>query len=77
MEGIKDKASRYRHLAKDQTFLELMETVAEEQVQVFLSSESTVDDIDNARAIVVALKNIDRTIQRILDEESIYDKHNS
>jgi hypothetical protein len=58
MESIKDKALRYRNLSKDETFRELIENVANEQV-------------------AVALKNIDRTIQRILDEESIYDKHNS
>ena len=77
MEGVKDKALRYRNLAKDETFRELMENVANEQVAVFLDPESSVDAIDDARAIVVALKNIDRTIRRILDEEAIYDKHNS
>ena len=77
MEGVKDKALRYRNLSKDETFRELIETVANEQVAVFLDPESSVDAIDDARAIVVALKNIDRTIRRILDEEAIYDKHNS
>lgn len=77
MEGIKDKALRYRNLSKDETFRELMENVANDQVAVFLDPESSVDAIDDARAIVVALKNIDRTIRRILDEEAIYDKHNS
>lgn len=77
MEGIKDKASRYRNLIKDETFQELMENVANDQVQVFLNPESSVDAIDDARAIVLALENINRTIQRILDAESVYDKHNS
>jgi hypothetical protein len=77
MESIKDKALRYRNLAKDETFKELIENVANEQVAVFLDPSSSVEAIDDARAIVVALKNIDRTIQRIFDEESIYDKHNS
>lgn len=77
MEGIKDKASRYRNLINNETFQELMENVANDQVQVFLNPESSVDAIDDARAIVLALENINRTIQRILDAESVYDKHNS
>ena len=77
MESIKDKASRYRNLSKDETFRELIENVANEQVAVFLNPDSSVDAIDDARAIVLALENIDRTIRRILDEESVYDKHNS
>ena len=77
MESIKDKALRYRNLAKDETFRELMENVANDQVAVFLDPDSSVEAIDDARAIVLALKNIERTIRRILDEEAIYDKHNS
>lgn len=77
MENIKDKALRYRNLSKDETFRELIENVANEQVAVFLNPDSSVDAIDDARAIVLALKNIDRTIQKILDDEAVYDKHNS
>ena len=77
MENIKDKALRYRNLSKDETFRELIENVANDQVAVFLNPESSVDAIDDARAIVLALKNIDRTIQKILDDEAVYDKHNS
>lgn len=77
MENIKSKALRYRNLAKDETFRELMENVANQQVAVFLDPDSSVDAIDDARSIVLALENVNRTIQRILDEEAIYDKHNS
>lgn len=77
-ESIKDKALRFRNLAKDETFQELIETVAHRQVDVFLSQESSTEAIDEARAIVVALKEIDTVIQSILDAEAVYDKkHNS
>ena len=77
-ESIKDKALRFRNLAKDETFQELIETVAHRQVDVFLSQESSTEAIDDARAIVVALKEIDTVIQSILDAEAVYDKkHNS
>lgn len=77
-EHIKDKASRYRNLAKDDTFQELMETVAQRQVDVFLNGESSVEAIDEARSIVLALKQVDAVIQSILDEEAVFDKkHNS
>lgn len=77
-ESIKDKALRFRNLAKDETFQELIETVAHRQVDVFLSQESSTEAIDAARAIVVALKEIDTVIQSILDAEAVYDKkHNS
>ena len=76
-EHIKDKASRYRNLAKDDTFQELMETVAQRQVDVFLNGESSVEAIDEARSIVLALKQVEAVIQSIFDEEAVYDKHNS
>lgn len=77
-EHIKDKASRYRNLSKDDTFQELMETVAQRQVDVFLNGESSVEAIDEARSIVLALKQVDAVIQSILDEEAVFDKkHNS
>ena len=77
-EHIKDKALRYRNLAKDDTFQELMELVAQRQVDVFLNQESSVEAIDEARSIVLALRQVDAVIQSILDEEAVFDKkHNS
>ena len=77
-EHIKEKASRYRNLAKDETFQELMEMVASRQVDVFLDSSSSTEAIDEARSIVLALKEVDAVIQSIFDEEAVFDKkHNS
>ena len=77
-EGIKDKALRYRNLAKDDTFQEVIEAVADRQIEVFLSKDSSVEAIDEARSIVLALKQVEAVIQAVLDEEAVFDKkHNS
>ena len=76
-ENIKDKASRYRALAKDETFQEVLEAVAEKQIDVFLSRDASTEAIDDARAIVLALKQVESVIQSVLDEEAVFDKkHN-
>lgn len=77
MESIKDKALRYRNLSKDETFQELIETVGQRQVDVFLNKDSSVEAIDEARSIVLALKQVEAVIQSIFDEEAVYDKKNS
>ena len=77
IENVKDKAFRYRNLAKDETFQELIETVANRQVAVFLNVDSSAEAIDEARSIVLALKYVDTVIQSVLDEEAVYDKKNS
>ena len=76
-ESIKDKALRYRNLAKDETFQELMEVVADRQIDIFLDSSSSTEAIDEARSIVLALKQVEAVIQSIFDEEAVYDKKNS
>lgn len=77
MESIKDKALRYRNLSKDETFQELMEVVADRQIDIFLDSSSSTEAIDEARSIVLALKQVEAVIQSIFDEEAVYDKKNS
>lgn len=76
-ESIKDKASRYRNLAKDETFQEVMEVVADRQIDVFLDSSSSTEAIDEARAIVLALKQVEAVMQSVFDAEAVFDKHNS
>jgi len=77
VESIKDKALRYRNLSKNETFQELMEVVADRQIDVFLDGSSSTEAIDEARSIVLALKYVDTVIQSVLDEEAVYDKKNS
>ena len=76
-ESIKDKALRYRNLAKDETFQEVMEVVADRQIDVFLDSSSSTEAIDEARSIVLALKQVEAVMQSVFDAEAVFDKHNS
>lgn len=76
-EGIKDKALRYRNLSNDETFKEIIENVAQRQIDVFLSRDSSDEEIDNARKVVLALKQIENEIQAVFDAEAVFDKkHN-
>jgi len=76
-ESIKDKALRYRNLAKDETFQEVMEVVADRQIDVFLDASSSTEAIDEARSIVLALKQVEAVMQSVFDAEAVFDKHNS
>jgi hypothetical protein len=76
VESIKDKALRYRNLSKNETFQELMEVVADRQIDVFLDGSSSTEAIDEARSIVLALKQVEAVIQSVFDEEAVYDKKN-
>lgn len=72
-EGIKDKAARYKNLQEDETFLEVLEIVLEDQVNIFLASDSLPDEIEQARNVALALKKIADVIQSAIDEETFYD----
>jgi len=73
-EGIKDKAARYKNLQEDETFLEVLEIVLEDQVSIFLSPDSLPDEIDQARNVALSLEKIADVIQSVIDEETFYDK---
>jgi hypothetical protein len=74
MEGIKEKAGRYKRLAKDETFIELLATVKQRQIDVFLSNASDSFAIDDAHNIVLALSEIEAVIDSVIAEESVHDK---
>lgn len=73
-EGIKDKAARYKNLQEDETFLEVLEIVLEDQVNIFLAPDSLPDEIEQARNVALALEKIADVIQSVIDEETFYDK---
>jgi len=73
-EGIKDKAARYKNLQEDETFLEVLEIVLEDQVSIFLAPDSLPDEIERARNVALALEKIADVIQSVIDEETFYDK---
>jgi hypothetical protein len=77
MSKIKDRAARMRNLMRDEAFKELMQGVRTEQVGVFLDSNATIEDINQAHDMVKCLEKIERFIQAALDDEAVYDKQNS
>jgi len=77
MAEIKEKAARIRQLMRDETYREVMQEVRTKQVGVFLSSNATIDTIEEAHQIVVALDKIEQYMQSVLDDEAVYDKKHS
>lgn len=77
MSKIKDRAGQLRRLQNDETFKGLMEEVRQQQIDLFLDSSATMDEIEKARAIIAALDSIYGIIQSGLDAEAVYDAKNS
>ena len=77
MSNIKDKAGKIRDLMRDETFRDVMQGVRTEQVGVFLSSNATIEDIEEAHQIVVALDKIEAYMRTVLNDEAVYDKKNT
>jgi len=77
MSNIKDRAGKIRDLMRDETFKEVMQGVRTEQVGVFLSSNATIEDIEEAHQIVVALDKIEAYMRTVLNDEAVYDKKNT
>jgi hypothetical protein len=73
-EGVKEKAERYRRFLEDETFVEIVELILEDQVDVFLTPNSAPDELEQARSIALALGRITEIVQSVIDEETFYDK---
>lgn len=76
MEGVKDKAQRYRGLYKDLTFNEVMDRVKIDQTRVFLDPASTDEELVRARSTVLALEAIEAVFQEVFNQEAVFDKKN-
>ncbi|MDB4344655.1 hypothetical protein OAA39_00375 [bacterium] len=72
--NIKDKASRARALAQDETFMEVLSQIRERQTSVFLDSGASIDAIKDAHDIVRALNCIEDYFNTVFADEAIYDK---
>lgn len=77
MAEVKEKAARIRQLMRDDTFKEVMQTVKSRQVGVFLDSNATIDDINQAHNIVKGLDKIEEYMNSVLADEAMYDKKHS
>lgn len=76
MEGVKDKAQRYRGLYKDLTFNEVMDRVKIDQTRVFLDPASSDEELVRARSTVLALEAIEAVFQEVFNQEAVFDKKN-
>lgn len=75
MSEVKERAHRFKNLLRDDAFREVMDGVKSRQIAVFLSSSATIEQIERARQMVVALNEIEAYIQSALDDEMVYDKN--
>lgn len=72
--SIKEKAARARQLQQDDTFQEVLKSIREQQTNVFLSSESSQDDLKSAHDVIRALNYIEDYFNTVFTDEAIYDK---
>jgi hypothetical protein len=71
-ELIQDKAGRYRRIYNDPTYKEVIETVKNQQINVFLEKMSDNSSIEYARSVINALNEIESAFQSVFDEEKVY-----
>lgn len=76
MSEIKEKAARYRNLYNDPVFKEVMQSIIDYQVSVFLETSAKIEHVEEARSIVKAVQAIERHIKRAFSDEAMYDKAN-
>lgn len=74
MSEIKEWAGKVRHLKDDPVYSEVIKHIRDQQVKVFLNSESYDSDISSAHDIIKALDKIEGYFNSVLSEEAIFDK---
>lgn len=73
---IKTKAARVRTLQKDDTFQEVLSEVRQQQVRVFMSTSSSLDEREEAHSVIYALEQIEAYLDSVITEEKIQEKRN-
>lgn len=69
--------SNIKRLMKDETFQDVLTGVIERQVGVFLNSESSTEERDEAHDIVKAIGKINDHLDAIIADETIRDRRNN
>lgn len=67
---IRDKATKVRLLQNEDTFKDTLKVVRDEQVSVFLSPNSSTEDIKEAHDIICALEKIEGYFKTVLTDEA-------
>jgi len=71
---IKIRAAQVRTLQQDPVFQDVMQTVRDAQVAVFLNPKGSPEAREEAHAIIRALGLVDRHLTGVLNEEAVFDK---
>lgn len=70
----KERAARYRRLANDETYQEVMANAKENAASVFLNPNASEEAINEAHSIVRALNEIEKQFNSVFADESFFDK---
>lgn len=71
---IRERAARFKRIKDDEAFQEILEGVRQMQVDAFLNSSVTIEQIATAKDILRALDAVERYIQAAIDAGYMRDK---
>lgn len=71
---IRERAARFKRIKDDEAFQEILEGVRQMQVDAFLNSSVTIEQIATAKDILRALDAVERYIQAVIDAGYMRDK---
>ena len=71
---IRERAARFKRIKDDEAFQEILEGVRKMQVDAFLNSSVTIEQIATAKDILRALDAVERYIQAAIDAGYMRDK---
>jgi hypothetical protein len=72
--NIKYNAAGVRRLLQDEMFQYILESIKEEQGNVFFEPLTSEEEREEAHTIIRALSKIENRIAQILQDEAIFDK---
>jgi len=72
----KVKSAKIRTLLNDETFQEVISEVANRQIAVFVSVDSTTDERDRAHDVIRALREIEDYMDSVMADETIQNHKN-
>lgn len=71
--NVKDLAAGVRRLQNDDVFCYIIESIKEDQANIFLNPHSSKEDRETAHEIVRGLSKIEDQLATILQDEKIFD----
>lgn len=71
---IKTLAGRVKQLAKDETFLYIIESIKKDQANIFLNPNSSFEERESSHEIIRGLSKIEGCMASILTDEAIFDR---